>query len=94
VCNLIKSHKERDKGDEVEVVDVAYWVKGCSSLGRLRFAVLLGIGKKKKSSGGFCLIDIKEAVPGRHSGAGLVELPERNQMEPNPSSAPISNCTS
>ena len=63
VCDLITSLKERDKGDEVEVVDAAYWMKGCSSLGRLRFAVLLGIGEKKKNSEGFCLIDIKEAVP-------------------------------
>jgi uncharacterized protein (DUF2252 family) len=27
----------------IEVLDAAYWVKGCSSLGRLRFAVLLGV---------------------------------------------------
>jgi uncharacterized protein (DUF2252 family) len=63
VCNLITSFKDRDKDDDVEVVDAAYWMKGCSSLGRLRFAVLLGIGKKTKNSEGFCLIDIKEAVP-------------------------------
>jgi uncharacterized protein (DUF2252 family) len=63
VCDLITSLKERDKGDEVGVVDAAYWMKGCSSLGRLRYAVLLGIGEKKKNSEGFCLIDIKEAVP-------------------------------
>jgi uncharacterized protein (DUF2252 family) len=63
VRDLITSLKDRDKGDEVDVVDAAYWMKGCSSLGRLRFAVLLGIGKKKKNSEGFCLIDIKEAVP-------------------------------
>jgi len=41
----------------VEVVDAAYWMKGCSSLGRVRFAVLLGIGEKKKNSEGFCLIE-------------------------------------
>jgi uncharacterized protein (DUF2252 family) len=63
VRDLITSLKDRDKDDEVEVVDAAYWMKGCSSLGRLRFAVLLGIGKKKKKSEGFCLVDIKEAVP-------------------------------
>jgi uncharacterized protein (DUF2252 family) len=63
VRDLITSLKDRDKDDEVEVVDAAYWMKGCSSLGRLRFAVLLGIGKKKKNSGGFCLVDIKESVP-------------------------------
>lgn len=36
--------------------------EGCSSLGRLRFAVLLGVGKKHHQDGGLCLVDIKEAV--------------------------------
>ncbi len=45
---------------KIRVLDAAYWMKGCSSLGRLRFAVLLGIGKKR--DGIFSLIDIKEAV--------------------------------
>lgn len=63
VRRLITSLKGRDEGDKVEVLDAAYWVKGCSSLGRLRFSVLIGIGKKKKrKENGFCLIDIKEAV--------------------------------
>ena len=47
----------------MEVLDAAYWMKGCSSLGRLRFAVLLGVGKNYRKKGGLCLIDIKEAVP-------------------------------
>ena len=41
--------------------DAAYWRKGCSSLGLLRFAVLVGV----RNDGGretFGLIDIKEAV--------------------------------
>jgi uncharacterized protein (DUF2252 family) len=64
VRRLITSLKEREHDDEVEVLDAAYWMKGCSSLGRLRFSVLIGVGKKKKkNSEGFCLIDIKEAVP-------------------------------
>ena len=46
----------RDGGDEVEVVDAAYWMKGCSSLGRLRYAVLLRVGD------GYCLMDIKQAT--------------------------------
>jgi uncharacterized protein (DUF2252 family) len=63
VRQLITSLKGRKDGDKVEVLDAAYWVKGCSSLGRLRFSVLVGIGKKKKrKENGFCLIDIKEAV--------------------------------
>jgi uncharacterized protein (DUF2252 family) len=34
----------------VEVLDAAYWMKGCSSLGRLRFAVLLGVGKNYRKA--------------------------------------------
>jgi uncharacterized protein (DUF2252 family) len=62
VQRLITSLKDRDEHDEVEVADAAYWMKGCSSLGRLRYAVLVGIGDKRKNSKGFCLIDIKEAI--------------------------------
>jgi uncharacterized protein (DUF2252 family) len=47
---------------EVSVVDVAYWMKGCSSLGLLRYGVLLGVPKEKSKSSSYCLIDIKEAV--------------------------------
>lgn len=56
------------------MLDAAYWMKGCSSLGRLRFAVLLGVGKSRAKEGGLCLIDIKEAVPAaapRHSEATM-----------------------
>jgi uncharacterized protein (DUF2252 family) len=47
----------------IEVLDAAYWMKGCSSLGRLRFAVLLGVGKRLNDDGALCLMDIKEAIP-------------------------------
>ncbi|HEY6768744.1 MAG TPA: DUF2252 family protein [Candidatus Sulfotelmatobacter sp.] len=75
VRDLITSLKDRDKGDEVEVVDAAYWAKGCSSLGRLRFAVLLGVGKKKKNSEGLCLVDIKEAVPAAAPHSDKADMP-------------------
>jgi uncharacterized protein (DUF2252 family) len=75
VRDLITSLKNRDKDDDVEVIDAAYWMKGCSSLGRLRFAVLLGIGKKKKSSEGFCLVDIKEAVPAAAPHSAKAPMP-------------------
>ena len=45
---------------QVRVLDAAYWMKGCSSLGRLRFAVLVGVGPE--GSERFSLVDIKEAV--------------------------------
>ncbi len=49
-----------DTDDGIRVVDAAYWRKGCSSLGRLRYAVLLGISRKKGKET-FALVDIKEA---------------------------------
>jgi uncharacterized protein (DUF2252 family) len=61
VRRLATSIKARDDDAEVEVLDAAFWMKGCSSLGRLRFAVLLGVGKKRDGED-LCLMDIKEAV--------------------------------
>ncbi len=56
---LVTALGAREADASVEVLDAAYWVKGCSSLGRLRYAVLLRVGGKKGES---CLIDIKEAT--------------------------------
>ena len=47
-------------GDSPELIDAAYWMKGCSSLGRLRYAVLVGIGPKKRRQ--YHLLDVKEAT--------------------------------
>jgi uncharacterized protein (DUF2252 family) len=57
---LITQLKGRDDNARVKVVDAAYWMKGCSSLGKLRYAVLAGVGKRSDRT--YCLIDIKEAV--------------------------------
>jgi uncharacterized protein (DUF2252 family) len=53
--------RSRPDNAGVEVLDAAYWIKGCSSLGRLRFAVLLAVGTKPKNTK-LCLMDVKEAV--------------------------------
>jgi uncharacterized protein (DUF2252 family) len=58
--HLATSVKSREDDARIEVEDAAYWMKGCSSLGLLRFAVLLGIGERKKRA--LALMDIKEAV--------------------------------
>jgi uncharacterized protein (DUF2252 family) len=58
--HLSTSLRSRDDDAPVEVLDAAYWMKGCSSLGLLRLAVLLGIGKGKKRD--LALMDVKEAV--------------------------------
>jgi uncharacterized protein (DUF2252 family) len=52
----------RDDDAEVQLLDAAYWVKGCSSLGKLRYAVLLGVNGKPAKGKDLCLMDIKEAV--------------------------------
>ncbi len=63
VRELVTSLRCRDDGAAIEVVDAAYWMKGCSSLGRLRYAVLVHIrASKTVKKGKLCLIDIKEAT--------------------------------
>ena len=58
--HLATSLRSRDDDAPVEVLDAAYWMKSCSSLGLLRFAVLLGIGSGKKHDQ--ALMDVKEAI--------------------------------
>ncbi|HEY0120442.1 MAG TPA: DUF2252 family protein, partial [Rhizobium sp.] len=60
VRKLITMLRTRDDDDPIEVVDAAYWRKGCSSLGRLRYAVLVAVGDGKAVR--HCLVDIKEAA--------------------------------
>ena len=60
LIQLATSLRSRDDNAKVELVDAAYWMKGCSSLGLLRYAVLLGISSGKEYE--FALIDVKEAV--------------------------------
>ena len=55
---LMQLHGEGDVS--MKVVDAAYWMKGCSSLGRLRYAVLVRTGRKH--GGRYHLIDVKEAT--------------------------------
>jgi uncharacterized protein (DUF2252 family) len=62
ISRLVTMVKGREDGANVELVDAAYWVKGCSSLGLLRYAVLVEISGKGKARGELCLVDIKEAV--------------------------------
>jgi uncharacterized protein (DUF2252 family) len=70
---LITSLKHRDDDAKVRVLDAAYWMKGCSSLGRLRYAVLLGVGPKKDKE--YCLVDIKEAVRAAAPAAKNAAMP-------------------
>jgi uncharacterized protein (DUF2252 family) len=70
---LVTALKSRPDDADIEVVDAAYWVKGCSSLGLLRCAVLVWVGGKK---GELCLIDVKEAVPALAPHSCEVSMPD------------------
>lgn len=58
--HLATSVRSRDDDAAVEVLDAAYWMKGCSSLGLKRYAVLLGVGTGRRRS--LALMDVKEAI--------------------------------
>ena len=78
VRHMVTCLQDRDEDDDIEVYDSAYWIKGCSSLGRLRFAVLLGVGKKKHKNRQFCLVDIKEAVQPVAPHSARISMPRNN----------------
>jgi len=60
----------------VSLVDAAYWVKGCSSLGLLRYALLVAVGSGKRRE--LCLIDVKEAVKAAAPRAASAAMPKDN----------------
>jgi uncharacterized protein (DUF2252 family) len=74
VRELITSLKGRGGRDEITVLDAAYWMKGCSSLGRLRYAVLVGVGERTGGDN-LCLIDIKEGVRAAAPRAAAAKMP-------------------
>lgn len=72
VRDLVLALNARE-GGEVELVDAAYWMKGCSSLGKLRYAALLEVrtGKKRKVA----LFDLKEATASAAPAARTADMP-------------------
>ena len=62
VRQLVTALDCRDDNAEIRVLDAAYWVKGCSSLGLWRCAALIHVVGHGENSGGYSLLDIKEAV--------------------------------
>jgi uncharacterized protein (DUF2252 family) len=74
---LVTGLQHRPDDAAIEVLDGAYWMKGCSSLGRLRYAVLVGV---EADGGGqeTVLIDIKEAVSAAAPSAPGAKMPADN----------------
>jgi uncharacterized protein (DUF2252 family) len=80
VRQLITSLKGRKRSDKVRLLDAAYWIKGCSSLGRLRYAVLVGVGKKHGGENGLCLLDFKEATAAAAPRSKGAAMPQDNAV--------------
>ena len=78
VRRLITALKSRSQDDPVELIDAAYWIKGCSSLGRLRYAALIRVGVGTKSN--LCLIDVKEGVAAAAPRTRRTKMPRDNAV--------------
>jgi uncharacterized protein (DUF2252 family) len=78
VRQLVTALKSRDGSAELEVADAAYWMKGCSSLGRLRFAVLLNVTNGNSKEDDYCLLDVKEATAAAAPRAQNARMPRDN----------------
>ena len=78
VRKLVASLKSRPNDAKIDVLDAAYWMKGCSSLGRFRYAVLLNVGHGKSKKDEYCLIDIKEACAAAAPRARAAKMPRDN----------------
>jgi len=77
VRDLLTQLKGRSGRDEIEVIDAAYWKKGCSSLGRLRYAVLVSVGQGDIEDR-LCLIDVKEGVKAAAPRDPAADMPRDN----------------
>jgi len=75
---LLTMLQSRDSSDPVTLVDAAYWMKGCSSLGRLRFAAMVRIGEGKSSI--LSLVDLKEGVTAAAPRALDISMPRDNAV--------------
>ena len=76
--------RSRDDDAAVELLDVAYWMKGCSSLGLLRYCALLGGGGKALADMEMCLMDVKEAAKAaapRYAGVAMFSDDARRVVE-------------
>jgi uncharacterized protein (DUF2252 family) len=70
LATMLRSRKDNAP---VDILDAAYWKKGCSSLGKLRYCVLLGVGDKQWE---LCLMDLKEAVQAAAPADDSADMPE------------------
>jgi uncharacterized protein (DUF2252 family) len=77
VARLIVALDGKDAACTIRMVDAAYWMKGCSSLGLRRYAVLLALTNAKGRSS-YALVDLKEAVSPIAPAATRAAMPNDN----------------
>lgn len=73
--DLATQLRHREPQGKVKMIDAAYWRKGCSSLGKLRYAALLDVDGDVVEGDDLCLIDIKEAAASIAPRAKHVRMP-------------------
>ncbi len=76
--DLVTALHSRKSDSSLKLLDAAYWVKGCSSLGRLRYAVLIGVGRDQNDASDICFLDIKEATTAAAPRADQAKMPKDN----------------
>jgi len=79
VARLILALDGRPTDRTIRMVDAAYWMKGCSSLGLHRYAVLLAL-KNVKGRSSYALVDLKEAVAPLAPAAPGASMPADNAV--------------
>lgn len=71
--SLILALNKRSEKAKVDLIDSAYWMKGCSSLGKLRYAALVHVTGERRDK--LSLVDVKEAVPSAAPSTDLAGMP-------------------
>ncbi|WP_436286751.1 DUF2252 family protein [Sphingomonas trueperi] len=77
ILSTVLAMDDEEAEREMRLVDAAYWKKGCSSLGLLRYAAIVALPDAKGRLD-YALIDLKEAVDPIAPAAPGAELPEDN----------------
>lgn len=76
ITRLATMVNARDDDARVELVDAAYWMKGCSSLGLLRYGVLLDVSDDDTGVPNYGVMDVKEAVAAIAPRSKGAEIPD------------------
>jgi len=76
IRDLVTALQSRPSDADVALIDAAYWVKGCSSLGLLRYALLVAVGSGKHRE--LCLVDVKEAIKAAAPRVANAAMPKDN----------------